>query len=143
MHVVRSPRVCVASIDRKTARRSVEHDPKALQAAMEAARPHDLELAFRPMFGGVFGYAAGQAFASLSNMGLALKMTGADHAALSEVADVKPLRYQPDDPPSKTYLLLPNAILSDAGSLRSWIARSAAGLKPKTGKTRKKPVEGK
>ena len=121
----------------------MEHDPKELQAVVEAASPPDLELAFRPMFGGIFGYAAGQAFASLSNVGLALKMTGADHSALSEVPDVRPLRYEPDDPPSKSYLLLPDALLSDLDNLRSWIARSAAGLKPATRKPRKKPLEGK
>ena len=109
---------------------------------MEAASPPDLELGFRPMFGGVFGYVGGQAFASLSNVGLALKMTGADHAALSEVPGVKPLRYEPGDPPSKSYLLLPDAVLSDRDSLRSWMARSAAGLKPATKKPRKKPVKG-
>ena len=119
------------------------HDPKNLQSAMEAASPPDLALEFRPMFGGIMGYAAGQVFASLSNVGLALKMTGADHAALSEVPDVEPLRYQPDDPPSKTYLLLPDAMLSDPESLRLWMARSAAGLKPTTKKPRKKPMEGK
>jgi TfoX/Sxy family transcriptional regulator of competence genes len=120
----------------------VEHDPKELQVILEAASPPDLELGFRPMFGGIFGYAAGQAFASLSNVGLALKMTGADHAALSEVPDVKPLRYEPGDPPSKTYLLLPEAILSDPKSLRLWITRSAAGLKPKTKRSpRKKSKE--
>jgi TfoX/Sxy family transcriptional regulator of competence genes len=70
----------------------VEYDPKELQSVMEAASPPDLELGFRPMFGGIMAYAAGQAFASLSNVGLALKMTGADHAALSEVPDVRPLR---------------------------------------------------
>jgi TfoX/Sxy family transcriptional regulator of competence genes len=121
----------------------VEHVPKELQVIVEAASPPDLELGFRPMFGGIFGYAAGQAFASLSNVGLALKMTGADHAELSAVPDVKPLRYEPDDPPSKTYLLLPEAFLSDPDSLRLWIARSAAGLKPKTKKPRKIPKEGK
>jgi TfoX/Sxy family transcriptional regulator of competence genes len=121
----------------------VEHDPKKLKSVMEAASPPDLELGFRPMFGGIMGYAAGQAIASLSNVGLALKMTGADHSALSEVPGVKPLRYEPDDPPSKTYLLLPDAMLSDRDSLRTWIARSAAGLKPTTRKPRKKPVEGK
>lgn len=119
------------------------HDPKELQTVMEAASPPDLELGFRPMFGGIMGYAAGQVFASLSNVGLALKMTGADHTALSEVPDVKPLRYEPDDPPSKSYLLLPNAMLSDLDSLRSWIACSAAGLKPTTRTRRRKPSEGK
>jgi TfoX/Sxy family transcriptional regulator of competence genes len=127
-------------------RPKVEHDPKALKALMEAASP-DLDLAFRPMFGGIFGYAAGQAFASLSNVGLALKMTGADHAALSAVQGVVPLRYEPDDPPSKSYLLLPDSMLSDPDSLRLWITRSAAGLKPKTKtpktkKVGKKPLEG-
>jgi TfoX/Sxy family transcriptional regulator of competence genes len=119
----------------------VEHDPKELQAIVEAASPPDLDLGFRPMFGGIFGYAAGQAFASLSNVGLALKMTGADYAALSAVPDVKPLRYEPDDPPSKTYLLLPDAILADPDSLRSWITRSAASLKPKSKKPSKKSLE--
>jgi TfoX/Sxy family transcriptional regulator of competence genes len=121
----------------------VEHNPEELKAVMEAASPPDLELGFRPIFGGIFGYSAGQAFSSLSNVGLALKMTGADHVALSEVPDVKPLRYEPDDPPSKSYLLLPNAMLSDPNSLRSWMARSAAGLKPTIKKPRKKPMEGK
>lgn len=121
----------------------MEHDPRELREIMAAASPPDLELGFRPMFGGIFGYAAGQAFASLSNVGLALKFTGADHAALSAVPDVKPLRYEPDDPPSKTYLLLPDAILSNSDSLRLWITRSAAGLKPKAKKPRKKPMEGK
>lgn len=121
----------------------MEHDPKVLKAVMESASPPDLELGFRPMFGGIMAYAAGQVFASLSNVGLALKMTGADHAALSEVPDVKPLRYEPDDPPSKSYLLLPDATLSDPDSLRSWMARSVAGLKPTTRRPRKKPKDGK
>jgi len=60
-----------------------------------------------------------------------------------DVPDVKPLRYEPDNPPSKSYLLLPDAMLSDPDSLRSWMARSAAGLKPTSKKPRKKPLEGK
>jgi TfoX/Sxy family transcriptional regulator of competence genes len=111
----------------------VDHDPKALQAAMEAAS-RDLELQFRPMFGGIFAYASGQAFASLSNVGLALKMTGKEHAALSAEPGVRPLRYEPDDPPSKTYLLMPDTIVSDPVLLGEWMARSAAGLKPKARK---------
>jgi uncharacterized protein len=120
--------------------RALEYDPKELKAVMEAASPPDLELSFRPMFGGIFGYAAGQAFASLSNVGLALKMSGADHASLSELPGVKPLQYEPTDPPSKSYLLLPDAMLSDPDSLRYWIARSAAGLKPKIKKTAPKAI---
>ena len=124
-------------------RAKVRYDPKQLQAVMEAASPPDLELGFRPMFGGIMGYASGLAFVSLSNVGLALKMTGADHAALRGAPGVEPLRYEPDDPSSKTYLLLPDAMLSDLDSLRLWIARSAADLKPTTRKLRNKPKEGK
>lgn len=124
-------------------RSSVVWDSKELQIIMEAASPPGLELSFRPMFGGIFGYASGQAFASLSNVGLALKMTGADHAALSQEPGVKPLQYETDDPPSKTYLLLPEAILSDPDSLRLWIARSAAGLKPKAKRPPKKSMASK
>ncbi|WP_051651240.1 TfoX/Sxy family protein [Brevundimonas bacteroides] len=112
-----------------------------MQRVLEAASPPDLDLMFRPMFGGIIGYAAGKAFASLSNRGLALKMSGADHVALSVVPGVAPLRYEPDDPPSKSYLLVPDAMLSDADDLRPWIARSAAGLKPSTRKPRKKAAK--
>ena len=45
------------------------HDPKALQAILEKAAPPDMELAFRPMFGGIIGYATGKVFASLSDVG--------------------------------------------------------------------------
>ena len=68
-------------------------------------------------------------------------MTGANHTTLRAVPDVKPLRYDPDDPPSKSSFLLPDAMLFDPYSLRSWIAGSAAGLKPTTRKPRKKPIE--
>lgn len=108
---------------------------------MEAASPPDLEVNFRPMFGGIMGYAAEKAFASLSNRGLALKMTGADHAALGAMPGVVPLRYESDDPPSKSYLLVPDAMLSDPDGLRPWIARSAAGLKPSAKKSRKKAAK--
>jgi TfoX/Sxy family transcriptional regulator of competence genes len=113
------------------------YEPKALQAIMQAASPPDLDLAFRAMFGGIMGYANGQAFASLSDVGLALKMRGADYTALSALPGVQPLRYEPDAPASKTYLVLPDAVLSDHDGLRTWIARSAAGLKPAVKKARK------
>jgi TfoX/Sxy family transcriptional regulator of competence genes len=118
----------------------MSYEPKVLQTLMASASPPDLELGFRAMFGGIMGYANGQAFASLSNVGLALKMNGADYAALSALPGVKPLRYEPDSPPSKSYLVLPDDLLSDHDRLRSWIARSAAGLKPPVKKTRPKTI---
>lgn len=46
------------------------HDPKALQGILTDAAPPDLDIAFRPMFGGIFAYADGKPFASLSDVGL-------------------------------------------------------------------------
>ena len=116
---------------------SAAHDPKALQAILTQAAPPDLELSFRPMFGGIMGYADAKVFASLSNVGLALKLTGADREALLIEPGARPLQYEPDQPPSKTYVVVPEAMLSDADALRRWIIRCAAALtsKPKRTKT--------
>ena len=106
------------------------HNPKALQALMQTAAPPDLELAFRPMFGGIMAYAEGRAFASLSDFGLALKLSGPDYAELLAIPGAKALQYTPDMPPSKSYVVVPDAMLADREALRAWIVRGAANLKP-------------
>ena len=116
------------------------HDPKALQAICIGAAPPDLELAFKPMFGGIMAYAEGKVFASLSDVGLAFKLSGADRDDLLAIAGSKPLRYEPDQPPSRSYVVVPDAMLSDAASLRTWISICVAGLAPKSGHSRKKPA---
>jgi TfoX/Sxy family transcriptional regulator of competence genes len=107
------------------------HDPQQLQAVFAAAAPPDLELSFRRMFGGVLAYAAGLPLASLSDVGLALKLGAVDQAALLAVPGATRLRYAADQPESKTYICVPEAMLGDAAALREWIGRAAAGLKPK------------
>jgi TfoX/Sxy family transcriptional regulator of competence genes len=106
------------------------HDPKTLQAALQKAAPPDLDLAFRPMFGGIMAYADGKAFASLSNVGLALKLAGEDYAELLAAPGARALQYTPDMPPSKSYVLVPDAWLEAYDTLRPWIVRGAANLKP-------------
>ena len=113
------------------------HDPKMLQAVCMKAAPPDLELAFRPMFGGIMGYAEGKVFASFSDVGLALKLSGADREALLALEGAKALRYAADQPPSKSYVVVPETMLSAPEVLRSWIARSAAVLAPKAPRRRK------
>ncbi len=115
------------------------HDPKALQIALERAAPPDLELAFRPMFGGIMGYATGKVFASLSDVGLALKLSGDDRAALLSVEGAKPLQYEPDQPPSKSYVVVPESMWSKADELRTWIVRSTTGLAAPVVRPRKPP----
>ncbi len=99
------------------------HDPKALRGILEAAAPPDRPLDYRAMFGGILAYVDGRPLASLSDVGLALKLTGSEHAAFVEAGAV-PLRYEPDSPPSKTYLVVPEAMLGDADALRAWVVRA-------------------
>jgi TfoX/Sxy family transcriptional regulator of competence genes len=116
----------------------MEHDPKHLQAVMQTAAPPDMDLSFRPMFGGILAYLDGKAFASLSNVGLALKLAGADHAELLAMPGARPLQYEPNSPLSKSYVTVPDAMLEDRDALRAWIARGAEGLKSIVKKPRKK-----
>ncbi|MBB6250365.1 TfoX/Sxy family protein [Nitrospirillum iridis] len=101
------------------------HDPKDLQAVMMAAVP-DLELTFKPMFGGILAYAGGKPVASLSDVGLALKLAGSDQTTLLALPGAKPLQYGPDQPPSKTYVVVPDALLADAPALHNWTHKAAA-----------------
>lgn len=104
------------------------HDPKRLRDIMVDAAPPELELAFRPMFGGIMAYAEGKAFASLSNVGMALKAKGRLFAEFAAAPGAAPLRYEPNAPPSKSYVTVPEAMLADRGALRDWIERAAAAL---------------
>ena len=102
------------------------HVPAELQKHVEAAAPPDIELRFKPMFGGIGAYADGRMCMSLSDVGLALKLSDEDHARLLKLKGAKPLRYEPNSPPSKSYVVVPTAMLTDRKLLREWIGRSAA-----------------
>lgn len=107
------------------------YDPKLLQPVLEAAAPPDVDLTFRSMFGGLVAYADGKPLASLSNVGLALKMIGGERDAMLALPGAEPLRYEPDQPPSKSYVLVPEAMLSTPDELASWVRRSVANLPAK------------
>lgn len=94
-----------------------------MQARLLAAAPSELELSFRPMFGGIMGYTRGRPFVSLSNVGLAFKLAGADHAAALALPGARPLRYEPDSPPSRSYVLMPDQVLDDPVQLATWSER--------------------
>ena len=107
------------------------YDPKLLQPTLADAAPPDLDVTFRPMFGGLFAYAEGKPFASLSDVGLALKFAGGERDAMLALPGAAPLRYQPDQPASKSYVVVPEAVLSEPDELRSWVIRSVSGLPAK------------
>ena len=118
------------------------YHPPTLQALLAAAAP-DLELTFRPMFGGIMGYAMGRPFASLSDAGLALKLAGADHAALLAVPGARPLQHGPDSPASRSYVLLPASLVDEPAQLAAWARRSAASVtaQPAKAPRRKRPTQ--
>ncbi|HEY1632804.1 MAG TPA: TfoX/Sxy family protein [Rhizomicrobium sp.] len=115
------------------------HTPADLRKAMEAAAPGEIDLRFKPMFGGIGAYADGRMFASLSDAGLALKLGDAAHAELLKLKGAKPLQYEPGAPVSKTYVVVPDAMLADRRALRGWIEKSANFVKTLTPKKPRKP----
>lgn len=100
--------------------------PAKLQSHVEAAAPPDIELRFKPMFGGIGVYADGRMCISLSDVGLALKLGETDRAKLLKLKGAKPLQYEPDASPSKSYVVVPRSMLNDRAKLGRWIAVSAA-----------------
>ncbi len=94
---------------------------------MQAAAP-DLELVFKPMFGGIMAYLGGRPCASLSDVGLALKMSGAAREELLALPGAAALRYEPDAPVSKSYVVVPAELLTQPEVLRGWIGRCADGV---------------
>ncbi|NKB48740.1 MAG: hypothetical protein GKS02_05165 [Alphaproteobacteria bacterium] len=79
----------------------------------------------RHFFSGAAAYADGRIFASLTPVGLALKLSEADRAALQHLG-ATPLQYFPKAPIKKDYLVLPDAIADDANARDGWIEKSVA-----------------
>ncbi|MEJ5154524.1 TfoX/Sxy family protein [Gluconobacter wancherniae] len=112
------------------------HDPKLLQPVLASAAPPDVDVTFRPMFGGLFAYADGKPFASLSDVGLALKFVGCGYDSMLAQPGAAPLRYEQDQPASKSYIVVPEPVLSEPDQLRSWVIRSISGLPVKRARKR-------
>jgi len=102
-------------------------DANKLQASMEAALGAEAaayDMHYQPMFGGIIAYTSGRPFASLSNAGIAVKLA-ADGRLVLEKAGGYPLRYNPDDPPSKSYTVIPIAFVDAGGTpLAAWLKAS-------------------
>ncbi len=119
---------------------ALEEMQDQLSAAVETLNL-DGGLSFKAMFGGVSGYMEGRVFASLSNRGLALKLSPSDQTALLQQGAQR-LRYEPDAPESKQYIVVPGAMQTDAEALAVWVKRSAeyvAALPAPKPKPKKRP----
>jgi TfoX/Sxy family transcriptional regulator of competence genes len=119
------------------------HDPRALQTQLEAAAPPHVDWRFRPMFGGIGVYANDKMCVSLSDVGLAVKLGAADQAALLKLKGAKRLQYEPSSPPSKSYIVVPDAMLADRKTLGHWLALSADFVAAAPAKKPRKPTAAK
>ncbi len=111
------------------------------------ARDLDADLTFKPMFGGVCAYTQGRVFASLSDIGLALKLPPDAQAELLSEDGAKRLQYEPDAPPSKQYIVVPPPMPEDTAALAAWLARSVEYVlaqpapKPRASKPKRQGAE--
>ncbi|HJW39862.1 MAG TPA: TfoX/Sxy family protein [Rhizomicrobium sp.] len=101
------------------------HDPARLRKVLESAAPANIDWRFRPMFGGIGVYANDKMCMSLSDVGLAVKLASGDQETLLEHKGAKRLQYEPSMPPSKSYIVVPDTMLSDRKELGHWLALSA------------------
>jgi TfoX/Sxy family transcriptional regulator of competence genes len=112
------------------------HRPADLQKKMEAAAPANVDWRYKPMFGGIGVYANDRMCVSLSDVGLAVKLGDASQAELLKLKGARRLQYEPSMPPSKTYIVVPDTMLSNPRALGRWLAISAAEAAAAPGKKR-------
>jgi len=115
---------------------------EALRRQLELASeelPPDVGLRFRAMFGGIGAYGRDRMFASLSDAGLALKLSPPDRAALLAKEGARPLQYEAGGPVSKEYVVVPPRIGGDATALAEWVRLSVAHAATKPATKRKRP----
>ncbi len=96
---------------------------RQLRDAAEVAAP-ETNLRTRKMFGGAGAYAGAGMFASLSGVGLALKLPDDAQAELLRHDGAKPLQYDAEMPPSKRYVVVPDGMRADPDALAPWVRRS-------------------
>lgn len=84
----------------------------------------DAEIRHKAMFGGACSYANDRIFSSLSNVGIGLKLSPEDRDALLLIEGAKPVQYDPDMPPSKTYFVVPESVRQSPSEFASWVEKS-------------------
>ena len=89
----------------------------------EAAREEPAGIECRHFFSGAAAYAEGRIFMSLSPAGLALKLPTAEREKL-RAAGAGSLRYFPEAPVKKGYVVLPDEIAGDPEALAPLIEKA-------------------
>lgn len=93
----------------------------ALLREATSGRFKDIKLEHKHFFSGAALYADGRICMSLTPVGLAVKLPEESRNALLKQKGTRPLRYFPEGPIKKDYVVLPKTILSNAKVLRHWV----------------------
>jgi len=86
--------------------------------------PRGVQLQCKHFFSGAALYVNGKICASLTPVGLALKLPEPSRARLVSTRRGRPLRYFPAGPIKKEYVALSRAILGNPVQLRRWLTGS-------------------
>ena len=98
------------------------YDKRLLEVAASLA----FSVSTRPMFGGTMVYADGVPIASLSSAGFAVKLLAPRYEEAMALPGAHQLRYAPDQPPRKQYVVLPDVVVDDDDALARWLNAAAA-----------------
>ena len=99
----------------------------------------------RQMFGYPAGFVGGNMFAGLHQESMVLRLSDEDRDRFLTLAGAATFEPMPGKP-MKQYVVVPQALLHDVGSLRPWIARAlsyGASLPPKAKKPQKRKAAAK
>ena len=96
---------------------------KALLQPVARALPANVDLVCKHFFGGAAAYADRRICITLTTVGLAMKLPEEGRAELM-AAGATPLRYFPNGPIKKDYVVVSSALLADAEVLEHWMRKS-------------------
>jgi len=113
----------------------------ALIRQATSGRYKDAKLECRHFFSGAAVYANGRICISLTPVGFAIKLPEESRNALLKQKGAKHLRYFPNGPIKKDYLVLPKTMLKDMRTLRRWVRVSIEYVLTLPEPDRKKKVE--
>jgi TfoX/Sxy family transcriptional regulator of competence genes len=89
-----------------------------------SGRFQNIKLEYKHFFSGAALYADGKICMSLTPVGFAIKLPEESRNALLKQQGTKPLRYFPEGPIKKDYVIFPKTILNDVKVLRHWVKLS-------------------
>ncbi len=95
-----------------------------LMKQVTLGRYKDVHLEVKHFFAGAAVYANSKICITLTPTGLAVKLPAEHRSELLQGQGAEPLRYFPQGPIKKEYVVLPPRMVRDSRALRRWLTRS-------------------